>query len=500
MSTSMPELGSKISLISKADIRYEGRLFTVDPQECTIALANVRSFGTEDRETQFPVAPQTQVYDYILFRGSDIKDIRVLNNISTIVNDPAIMQMSVPANHASANQGQYPGQFSHSVLGQANQPYAPYQPMSGFPPSVHAQLSKSSELSPQTSVDLAPQPPPTTAPIGSGVIHHSNQVKDQGSMLDLIGGGAHNNNSRSGTPAGHRKSPTADQGTQVGSVAGSSGQRDSRRGGVQKSGQQRARPNSRTRQRLPSGGSAQSNAPSSQPQASAAPSQQQQQQQQLQQHHHRQAAQGFGRGGGGWRGRPRGRGRGFVPRNKNTLKFDNDYDFEQANTEFEELRSQLAKTKISDGEPTKVEVEAPSEVDKKDDSGNETGAGEPEVDEDPSAFTGYDKNKSFFDNISCEAVERSKGRSQRTDWRTERKLNSETFGVASARRGAWRGRVNWRYTQHNMHNMHNQHHQPWRAMRGPRGRGNNNLRQPRSTPAPSTPSTHNAQPATAVAK
>lgn len=36
----MPELGSKISLISKADIRYEGKLFTVDPQECTIALAN----------------------------------------------------------------------------------------------------------------------------------------------------------------------------------------------------------------------------------------------------------------------------------------------------------------------------------------------------------------------------------------------------------------------------------------------------------------------------
>lgn len=46
------------------------------------------------------------------------------------------------------------------------------------------------------------------------------------------------------------------------------------------------------------------------------------------------------------------------------------------------------------------------EVDKKDDSGNETGAGEPEVDEDQNGYTGYDKNKSFFDNISCEAVER----------------------------------------------------------------------------------------------
>lgn len=40
----MPEIGSKISLISKADIRYEGRLYTVDPQECTIALASGKFF------------------------------------------------------------------------------------------------------------------------------------------------------------------------------------------------------------------------------------------------------------------------------------------------------------------------------------------------------------------------------------------------------------------------------------------------------------------------
>ena len=39
--------------------------------------------------------PQSTVYDYILFRGSDIKDIRVVNNVP-IPNDPAIMQMHLP--------------------------------------------------------------------------------------------------------------------------------------------------------------------------------------------------------------------------------------------------------------------------------------------------------------------------------------------------------------------------------------------------------------------
>lgn len=80
------------------------------------------------------------------------------------------------------------------------------------------------------------------------------------------------------------------------------------------------------------------------------------------------------------------------------------------------------------------------EADKKDDSGNETGAGEHEQEDDevvagtPSSVIGYDKAKSFFDNISCEAAtDRTKGKN-RTDWRHERKINSETFGV-SARRG-----------------------------------------------------------------
>lgn len=41
-------------------------------------------------------------------------------------------------------------------------------------------------------------------------------------------------------------------------------------------------------------------------------------------------------------------------RPKSTIKFDYDYDFEQANTKFEELRLELAKLKMS-GEEAKPE-------------------------------------------------------------------------------------------------------------------------------------------------
>lgn len=98
----------------------------------------VRSFGTEDRDTQFPVAPQNQVYDYILFRGSDIKDIRVVNSVPSLPNDPAIMQLSVPP--SLGQQTYQPQGFSHPVLGpmgpqmgQYNTPYGAMGSLGGLP-------------------------------------------------------------------------------------------------------------------------------------------------------------------------------------------------------------------------------------------------------------------------------------------------------------------------------------------------------------------------------
>jgi len=101
MSTGIPYLGSKISLISKSEIRYEGILYTIDTKESTVALAKVRSYGTEDRPTDRPVAPRDETYEYIIFRGADIKDIRVCQPPKPqptleggLPNDPAIVQHS----------------------------------------------------------------------------------------------------------------------------------------------------------------------------------------------------------------------------------------------------------------------------------------------------------------------------------------------------------------------------------------------------------------------
>ncbi|XP_018362773.1 PREDICTED: protein LSM14 homolog A-like isoform X2 [Trachymyrmex cornetzi] len=407
MSGGMPELGSKISLISKADIRYEGRLFTVDPQECTIALANVRSFGTEDRETQLPVAPQNQVYEYILFRGSDIKDIRVVNNVSSIPNDPAIVQMTVQPSMGQQSYQPQPS-YAHPMMGQMG-------PMGG-------QYGAPYGMGMGAMGPVMGMPTAARDPRGA--------MNKQPSVLDLISGG-----SRSTTPTSSlltRKSPTMDQGIQVGHEQQQQGNNI---------GKLNDKTNIRTvqppRRDHDSHGGTKNNAGMSH--------QYNDTKRDMKQDGQNQGHMQGGRGNrGGWvnrgnmrgRGGRGGRGRGGFRTNqannldgiKPKMKFDNDYDFEQANTQFEELRSQLAKTKI-DG----------TDNEKKDDSGNETGAGEGEPEEEPE-IVHYDKSKSFFDNISCEAVERSKGRFQRTDWRTERKLNSETFGVASTRRGTFRGR------------------------------------------------------------
>lgn len=106
MSQKTPYIGSTISLVSKLNIRYEGILFTVNSAESTIALAQVRSFGTENRPTSRPVPVRNDVYEYIIFQASDIKDLVVCDTPKENINEtqvtPKPTELSLPNNSTTS--------------------------------------------------------------------------------------------------------------------------------------------------------------------------------------------------------------------------------------------------------------------------------------------------------------------------------------------------------------------------------------------------------------
>ncbi|KAJ4830392.1 hypothetical protein Tsubulata_033981 [Turnera subulata] len=125
--TRSPEsyIGSVLKIISNSGIRYQGILFHINPRHSTIALQNVRCFGTEGRRKDGPeVPPSDHVYDYIYFRGTDIKDLEVLSSPTfehthSIHDDPAIIQCHSfpPAPPSGSGPGTFPAGPTASTSG-----------------------------------------------------------------------------------------------------------------------------------------------------------------------------------------------------------------------------------------------------------------------------------------------------------------------------------------------------------------------------------------------
>ncbi|KAI1233494.1 hypothetical protein IHE44_0004675 [Lamprotornis superbus] len=124
---------------------------------------SLRSFGTEDRPTDRPAPPREEIYEYIIFRGSDIKDITVCEPPKaqhTLPQDPAIVQSSL-------------GSASTSSF----QPHVPYSPFRGMPP--YSQLAASSLLSQQyaASLGLVRKSPMVEQAVQTGPVDSMNSQK-----------------------------------------------------------------------------------------------------------------------------------------------------------------------------------------------------------------------------------------------------------------------------------------------------------------------------------
>lgn len=89
--------------LSNACYSYVGTLHEINSENSTVALENVSSFGTEGRKDnpEEEIPPSDSVYEYIVFRGSDVKDLKIEdapaakeNKPPQIPNDPAILGVS----------------------------------------------------------------------------------------------------------------------------------------------------------------------------------------------------------------------------------------------------------------------------------------------------------------------------------------------------------------------------------------------------------------------
>ncbi|CUM64662.1 uncharacterized protein PRCAT00002271001 [Priceomyces carsonii] len=147
-------IGKTISLISNKGLRYVGLLDNINADDATVALKSVRSFGTEGRMAQagnpmMEVMPGKDIYGYVVFRGSDVKDLTVLDLPIDQVKPEPYYPPPPPAGYYAQQQPQNP---------------APTATVGPSPPG-HTTGIATQTLAPQAASGKGPAP--TQAPTGA---------------------------------------------------------------------------------------------------------------------------------------------------------------------------------------------------------------------------------------------------------------------------------------------------------------------------------------------
>eukprot|EP00007_Cunea_sp_BSH-02190019_P002327 CAMPEP_0174230916 /NCGR_PEP_ID=MMETSP0417-20130205/1550_1 /TAXON_ID=242541 /ORGANISM="Mayorella sp, Strain BSH-02190019" /LENGTH=499 /DNA_ID=CAMNT_0015308685 /DNA_START=147 /DNA_END=1646 /DNA_ORIENTATION=+ len=182
----MPYVGSMITLISVKGCRYTGTLVSVDPPTSSLALQNVRSFGTEDRQVEKAIPPSDQVYPCIIFNAADIKDLTVCQApvSQPPLQDPAIMgypgQPGAPSPYGHGHYNPYDSNQYGAPPGYGYNPYAGYNPYGqpqyppgyGHPGAPQPQPTQASGAAapsqPTQAASSTASGPSSSAPLASG--------------------------------------------------------------------------------------------------------------------------------------------------------------------------------------------------------------------------------------------------------------------------------------------------------------------------------------------
>eukprot|EP01102_Stenamoeba_stenopodia_P013974 TRINITY_DN4598_c0_g1_i1.p1 TRINITY_DN4598_c0_g1~~TRINITY_DN4598_c0_g1_i1.p1 ORF type:complete len:495 (+),score=106.64 TRINITY_DN4598_c0_g1_i1:144-1628(+) len=452
--SAIPYIGSRISLISKNEIRYEGILYSIDPKESKVALQNVRSYGTEDRKKEV-IPPSNEVYDYIIFRGSEIKDLTVCEapRQAPIIPDSAILAMPHLAQNQFNNFGGQPNYPNMNIPPNYAQPFAGFNPyyhsFFGFQnmnqqpgqPSQPGQQPGPNQPGPNQPVPNQPGQPSsssqsTSQPVQAG----SAQSKDVKATVAAQSSVPEAKNKVSLVPTSSQDQSPAIQVPSATSTPGSASTPVSAAPTLASSQTPLSQAPSNTSPAVPATTAAEStstvpaSAPTNQDSTPETSGEGQDQGPRYSSRKSNNTQRSPSRGGSAGAGQ-RGRRGGRYNAPSNGPRVLEEFDFESMNAKFDKVKVAEEISKSS----TKEENENVSEE-----------GPHPEVDStpvEPVAAPSYNKTKSFFDNISCDALDRmseqnvnDKAKGRKT-YQEQRKLDEETFGRSgfSNRGGASRG-------------------------------------------------------------